>query len=47
MELGLICIPDDTFHDIKLGQKNFGILDLAVTFPFGAVLCTADVFGCL
>jgi hypothetical protein len=42
MELGLICIPDDTFHVIQLGEKNFGVLDLAVMFPIGAVLCMAN-----
>jgi hypothetical protein len=47
MKLGLNCIPDDTFHVIQLGEKNFGVLDLAVLFLVGAVLCTADFFGCL
>jgi len=47
MELSLICIPGDTFHVIQLGEKNFGVLDLAVMFPFGAVLCTANFFDCL
>jgi len=45
MELGLICILDDTFHVIQLGEKNFGVLDLAVMFPIGALLCTANFFG--
>jgi len=44
MELGLNYIPDDTFHVIQLGEKNFGVLDLAVLFPIGAVLCTVNLF---
>jgi len=47
MELGLICIPDDTFHVIQLGEKNFGVLDLAVMFPIGAMFCTANTGGIL
>jgi hypothetical protein len=46
MELGLNYIPDDTFHVIQLGEKNFGVQNLAVMFPIGAVLCTANFFGC-
>jgi hypothetical protein len=47
IELSLVCIPDDMFHVVEVGEKSSDVLELDVMFLIGAVLCTASFSGCL